>query len=223
MLTKILIGLTILGIAMNTSSASDYLAPSASVQVSFTVSEKVNSENVSASITLSAAGLQRLMPDGLLAVNGVVMQAKKLEKQGFWYQDYLPRAGIYELVIRRAKATPDEKFVLRPRKFIPEMPRSIAKTADLNVRFDGAPLKQGEKLFIKVTSADSVPPMLRWRSILKGVVDGDQIRIPSAALANCVVGEALLSISLLAPQPLLGTGDDLTYVVGNETRVVVTD
>jgi hypothetical protein len=195
---------------MNTLSASDVLDPLARVQVTFTVSERVDSDKVSASVTLSADGLQRLPPDGLLSVNGIVIGAKKLQKQGFWYQDYVSHAAQYDLVIRRAKAAPAVRFVLRSRRFVPEIPKSISRSSDLQIHFKGATPRQGERLFIEMTSTESAPWTQSWRLVLKGAVEDDRIRIPAAALATAGVGEAVLNVSLLCPQPVSGTDHDLT-------------
>jgi hypothetical protein len=223
MFEKILIGLTVMGGFMNTLSASDFLAPSARVKVTFTVSDSVTTNQVRAHVTLSADGLQRLPPDGLLSVNSVVMNAKRLQKQGFWYQDQLPRATQYDLVIRRAKAAPEVRFVLHSRRFVPEMPKTISRSADLQIRFEGSPPQHGERMFIKLASAESAPWTQSWRLILKGVVEGNRIRIPAGALATAEVGEAVLNLSLHCSQPITGTDHDLTYAVGAETRVYITD
>lgn len=223
MLIRILIGLAVMSGFMNISSASDVLDPAANAQVEFTVSDRLGAKDVSASVTLAADGLQRLPSDGQLSVNGIVINARRLQKQGYWYEGRAPRAARYDLGIRRGKGLPETAFTLHPRRFVPEMPKSFARSSDLLIRFEGQPPGKSERLFIELASVESVSWPQNWRFVLKGVVEGERIRIPAKMLAGAVVGEAVLNVGLICPQTPAGSDDELTYAVGAEARVFITE
>ena len=219
----ILFALVTWGSLMESSEASDMLVPGARPKVSFTVSDRVGSKDVSASVTFAADGLQRLPPDGQLAVNGQVIEPKRLQKQGFWYQDRIARAVQYELLVRRSRTAPQDRLIIRPRVFLPHLPTSVARGADLRIQFDGPPPNPGERLFLKLTSDESATPAQRWQIILKAEVQGNTIVISGEALLAAVPGNALLYVGLTCSQPVPDSDAALTFAIGTEAPVRVTN
>lgn len=207
------------GSSMENSLASDILDPAAKLKISFTVSDRTGGPDVSAAITLSADGLQRLPPDGQLAVNGQLISPKKLSKQGFWYQDRVPRAAQYELKIRRSKVAVYTVRVVQSRAFLTHLPQFIDRTTDLRIGFDGPAPGAAESLYLRLISAESATAPQGWRLVLKGEVQGNMITISSDQLAAAVVGDAVLHVGLTCRHLASDSEDELVYAVGAEVPV----
>lgn len=215
---RYLIIMSLWGSLMENSLASDVLDPAAKLKINFTVSDRIGSPDVSAAITLSADGLQRLPPDGELAVNGQIISPKKLQKQGFWYQDRVPRAAQYELRVRRSKVAVDTVLMVRPRVFLTRLPQLIDRAMDLRIGFDGAAIGATDSLYFRLTSVGSAAAPQGWRLVLKGEVQGNMITISSEQLAAAAVGDAVLHVGLTC-RTASDNEDELVYAVGAEEPV----
>lgn len=202
---------------------SDTLDLGARPKVRFTISDHVGSPDVSASVTLLADGLQRLPSDGRLTVNGQVIEAKRLQKQGFWYQDLIARADQYELQVRRGRGIPEDRQIIRPRIFVPHMPKALVRGADLRIEFDGPAPNPGERLFLTLTTAEAVPLTQSREIVLKGEVRGNLIVVPGNSLMSAVPGNAILYVGLTCAQPATRVEDTLIFAIGAEVPVRVTN
>lgn len=211
------------GAFMQNSIAIDYLDETEPVKVTFTISERLHSDMVSASVTFSARGLQPIHPEGTVSLNGTVMLEKKLQKHGYWYPIDSPRADEYQLHVKRSSSGPESVYTILPRKFIPKISPGISRSKDVIIQYDGPLIVKPERIFITIGSLASDNGGQPWEITPQSEVVGNGIVIPANEVARAKNGRANFYVGLSSFQQTTGTADRLTYAVGQAVEVSITD
>ena len=226
LLTKIIQSLRpflILWAFMQNSSAVEFLDEAGPVAISFTISDRSNVGTVSASVTFKAKGLQPVHPDGFVSINQLTLTAKPLQKQGFWYQQDIPKAARYELVVQRGKDAFKSFYTIVPRQFTPQIPDIVSKSEDLVIPFEGAPLAPRERLYITVGSTAGANPGQQWEITPKGKAEGNKIVISATALKLAKNGPASVYVGLSSFQQPAGSEHVFTYAAGKSAERQIVD
>ena len=211
------------GAFMQNSIAIDYLDETGPVEVSFTISESIHSEKVSASVTFSAKGLQPIHPEGTVSINGTPLVAKKLQKQGYWYPLDIPKAAKYQLHVKRSSSVLESVYTILPRKFIPQIPRHIPLSEDVIIRYDGPLIMKPERLFITIGPLESEKGGQLWEITPKSTIVGNEIIVAAKDIAKARIGRANFYVGLSSFQQPTGSGNRLTFAVGQAVEVSITD
>lgn len=209
---------------MQNSIAIEFLDETGPVKVTFTISDRIDSDHVSASVTFSAKGLQPVDPrGGVVAINGQPMTAKKLQKQGFWYPLDIQKSDRYQLNVKRSRNTFESVYTILPRKFIPKLPANVSRSQDIVIPYEGPVISKTERLFITLGSMESEEAGQLWEITPKSKVDGNQIIIVSKELEKAKQGSANLYVGLSSFQQPVGSLNKLTYAVGKAMIVNILD
>ena len=209
------------GAFMQNSIAIDYLDETGPVKVSFTISERIPSDKVHASVTFSAKGLQPIHPEGAVSVNGAPLAAKKLQKQGYWYPLDIPKAAKYELHVKRSSSATESVYSILPRKFIPQIPLRISLSENVIIRYEG-PVVTPESLLITIGPLESEKGGPLWEILPEPTIDGNKILIAAKDIAKARIGRANFFVGASFQQPS-GSANRLTYAVGQAMEVSIID
>jgi hypothetical protein len=208
---------------MQSAIADSFLPDIGPVDVKFLVTDRLELPTVAVSVTFSAAGLKQLRPDGSLTVNGTLIQAQRLQKQGYWYTLEIPRANRYELVYRRSAGSPLVHSVIAPRKFVPALPAVVSKKAGVRIRYDGPAIVNREVAMAMFKFPEASKRNEKWGFTVKGKVDGNEIVFAPTELREIRQGQGSLMVGVSCEQQSDKPDHKLVYAVGMLAPVEVMD
>ena len=199
------------------SFAGDLSVSSVVPIVKLTLASRVNEKMTFATVTFDAEGFNKLSQGGWVSVNGVFLQVAPLKKQSFWYRADVPKAGAYKLEYLLSAGSTVIHHSLPDRPFFPKLPHLVSRSKGIIINFGGAPLKVNENISVNI--GDPSEGAGRWREILRGTTDGNNLIIPSSELANVRLGPAQLMVSIFVRSPL--SDGRFTYLQGNTDEATV--